>query len=119
MVNDWDNIDGVCSKAGSYICIDVDVFERTNEVIKGMRLFIYIIVHNSKMQLSSSFGRIGNRRDVLADEIDKILADVWFGKSELKLVKRNPVTRFRPADGYAGRLLIYECEDTVRTGYPK
>jgi hypothetical protein len=116
----WDNVDGVCTVAGSYICVDTDVTERTSEILAGMRFYIYIIVHDSMMKLPSMFKRKGSRRDNLASEIDKLLAnDFSFGKTKLRLSKRNPVSRFKPAEGYSGRLLIYECEDSQRVGYPK
>lgn len=116
----WDNIGGCITETGSYICIDTDVVERTNEVMKGMELHIYVIVNKDLMKIPSTFKRKGNRRDNICNEIDKLLADDYtFGKTKLRFKNRNPVTRFYPADGYVARHLIYECEDSSRVGQPR
>lgn len=86
-------------------CVVPDV---SNDVIKTIDVYVYIIVPKDRMKVKS-----GVRTDALSVAIDRVLngsRDFGFGK--LQLQSSEP---FKPHEEFYGRVLIYTTKDLNRS----
>lgn len=100
-------------KGKTFICFDVDIAQVMDKTYYRPMLYIWAIVHKSKLRLAKG----GVRTDQLAAEINQELSGSrYFGLGELELCA---VSRFTPIKDYQGRILTYTAKDFNRPGISK
>lgn len=91
----------------SIIAMECVVPDVSNDVIKTVDIYVYIIVHKGRMKVES-----GVRTDALAAAIDRVLngsRDFGFGRLQLE-----SVDTFKPNEEFYGRVLVYTTKEVNR-----
>ena len=105
----FDFVPDVVTENKVFICADCDIPRIENSTIKDVSIHIWVFMHNDLMKKPSFVNSKGNRRDILCNEIDKIMngnIDFGIGRVELQSAKR-----FKITNNYSGRELIYRAVD--------
>lgn len=108
---DYGYVDTTSSEARAYICVEAELIRASTPTINDFYLYVTVICHKGFMSLDNTrfVGILGNRRDNLVREIDKVLngAEAFgIGALTLKSVKTvsSPV-------GFTARELTYFVSD--------
>lgn len=100
-------------EARTFVCFDVDmeyVYEKTNKTFYYPIIYVWIVVHKSKLRLKEG----GVRLDGIANRVDELLnGNRFFGIGTLEL---HTVERWRPNRDYLGRTLVYHTREWNRGG---
>lgn len=95
----------------TYICCDVDVVATSTRVERSRRLYytpvlyVWILVHKSKLRLPEG----GVRYDVICSEVaNTINESMFYGIKGLELYS---VKRFTPLTDYQGKVLTFHADD--------
>ena len=108
-VFDYPYVDGTQEEVLPYVCIET-VCRGTNRTTKSMDLYVWIFVHRECMKMERSMkSYMGNRADVLADIVERLLRDaddLGIGKPSL-----DDIGYTVPQSSYFGRQLKYSIPD--------
>ena len=108
-VFDYPYVDGTQEEVMPYVCIET-VCRGTNRTTKSMDLYVWIFVHRNCMKMDKNIkSYIGNRADVLADIVERLLRDaddLGIGKPSL-----DDIGYTVPQSSYFGRQLKYSIPD--------
>lgn len=106
---DYPYIDGTQEEVMPYVCIET-VCRGTNRTTKSMDLYVWIFVHRNCMKMDKNIkSYMGNRADVLADIVERLLRDaddLGIGKPSL-----DDIGYTVPQSSYFGRQLKYSIPD--------
>lgn len=97
------------NNARTFICFDVDIARAPNKTFYYPVIYIWVLVHKSKMKTDG----LGCRTDAITCAIDRMLnGNRFYGQGALEL---GPVERFIPTTDYLGRGMVYYTRDFNRT----
>ncbi len=97
------------NNARTFICFDVDILKAPNKTFYNPVIYIWVLVHKSKMKTDG----MGCRTDAITCAIDHMLnGSRMYGQGELEL---GPVERFIPTTDYLGRGMVYYTRDFNRS----
>lgn len=106
---DYPYVDGTQEEVMPYVCIET-VCRGTNRTTKSMDLYVWIFVHRNCMKMDKNIkSYMGNRADVLADIVERLLRDaddLGIGKPSL-----DDIGYTVPQSSYFGRQLKYSIPD--------
>ena len=108
---DYDYVDDTINEASAYICVESDVVKIPNSTVKNMRLYVTVKCHKKfmKIDISKFKGIIGNRRDNLSMQVDRVLnGSDLFGIGQLQLESVRVISA--PA-GFTARELTYKMPE--------
>lgn len=113
---DYGYVDNTTTEARAFICVEAELKRTPTPTVQDFRLFVTVICHKGYMVLDNKrfTGIIGNRRDNLVREIDRILngSDV-FGIGSLSL---DSVKTVSSPTGFTARELTYSVSDFRNKG---
>ena len=93
----------------TFVCFDVDILKAPNKTFYYPVIYIWIMVHKSKMRTNG----LGCRTDAISSAIDQMLnGNRFYGLGELEL---GAVGRFIPTTDYLGREVVYYTKDFNRS----
>lgn len=113
---DYGYVDGTTNEAKAFVCVEAEMVKAPTPTMQDLRLYVTIICHKDFMRIDARnfSGVIGNRRDNLVREIDKVLngSDI-FGIGQLCL---NSVKTVSSPTGFTARELTYSVADFRNKG---
>lgn len=108
-VFDYPYVDGTQDEVKPFVCIET-ICRGTNRTTKSMDLYVWVFVHRNCMKMDKNIkSYMGNRADVLADIIERLLRDaddLGIGKPSL-----DDIGYTVPQSSYFGRQLKYSIPD--------
>lgn len=108
---DYGYVDETTQEAKAYICIEAEVSKVPTSTVKDMNLYVTVICHKDYMKIAPSLfpGTIGNRRDNLVRNIDRLLdGSDYFGIGQLRL---KSVRTISSPTGFTAREATYVVSD--------
>lgn len=113
---DYGYVDNTTTEARAFVCVEAEVTKVPTPTVQDLQLYVTVICHKHFMKIDPSAftGVIGNRRDNLVRDIDKILngSDV-FGIGELTL---SAVRTIPSPAGFTAREMTYKIADFANKG---
>lgn len=108
---DYGYVDNTTTEARAFVCVEAELIKTPTPTVQDLRLFVTVVCHKEFMALDHKrfVGIIGNRRDNLVREIDKVLngSDV-FGIGVLSL---DSVKTVSSPTGFTAREITYYVSD--------
>lgn len=108
---DYGYVDNTTTEARAFVCVEAELMKAPTPTIHDLHLFVTIICHKEYMKLDPKrfIGIIGNRKDNLVREIDKMLngSDI-FGIGVLTL---DSVKTVSSPTGFTAREITYSISD--------
>lgn len=111
---DFDYIDRTVERSDAFIMVDADMVSPASASFNTWELYVQIVCHKGyvRMDPKKFKGTKGNRRDVLVNEIDKLLNGTdMFGVGDLELL--TCVTSVVP-DSFTSKMLTYRIKEPRR-----
>lgn len=113
---DYVYVDNTTTEARAFVCVEAEVPRIPTATVQDLRLYVMIICHKNFMKIDPSrfAGVIGNRRDNLVRDVDKVLngSDV-FG---IGLLTLDSVKTVSSPTGFTARELTYRIADFKNKG---
>lgn len=113
---DYGYVDNTTTEARAYVCVEAELMKTPTQTIQDLRLFVTVICHKEYMKLDHKrfVGIIGNRRDNIVREIDKVLnGSEMFGIGVLSL---DSVRTVSSPTGFTAREITYSISDFRNKG---
>lgn len=113
---DYGYVDNTATEARAFVCVEAELMRTPTPTVQDLRLFVTVICHKEYMALDHKrfASIIGNRRDNLVREIDKVLnGSEVFGIGVLTL---NSVKTVSSPTGFTAREITYSISDFRNKG---
>jgi len=117
LIFDFDYIDRTVERSNAFIMVDADMIMPTSGSFNMWELYVQIVCHKDYVRLDGKKfkGVVGNRRDNLMCEVDKLLnGSRMFGVGKLEL--KSATTAMVP-DSFTSKLLTYTISEVRRERY--
>lgn len=103
----YDHMVDTTTKAGAYLCFDIDAPRVIDRIFVDLTIYIWIIVHERCMRTPD--GLLLDRLGIAVEKLMNGSREYGLGTVELK-----SFTRLNPAEQFHGRAMVYRTVDFNR-----
>lgn len=107
-IYDFEYVPEINENTDTYLCVEAVVKTAPTDTAYTIYLYVFAYCHKKIMHSYSRDGMGGNKADILASDVDKILnGSRDFGIGRLRLLGDDI---YKPNNAYYGRCIVYESE---------